>query len=75
VELGEPLHAPVRADQERLALPADLYTAIWWYARFPNHYAGEGDKATKELGQVFVDSQVERLVKSLRAVKADKRSL
>ena len=34
----------------------DLYTAIWWYARFPNHYAGEGDKATTELGQVFVDS-------------------
>ena len=63
------------ADQKRLDLPADLYTAIWWYARFPNHYAGEGDKATKELGQVFVDSQVERLVKSLRAVKADKRSL
>jgi creatinine amidohydrolase len=63
------------ADQKRLDLPADLYTAIWWYARFPNHYAGEGDKATKELGQLLVDTQVERLVKALRAVKADKRSL
>ena len=29
------------ANQKRLALP-DLYTAIWWYAGFPNHYAGEG---------------------------------
>jgi creatinine amidohydrolase len=63
------------ADQKRLALPADLYTAIWWYARFPNHYAGEGDKATKELGQVFVDANVERLVKALKAVKADTKSL
>jgi creatinine amidohydrolase len=63
------------ADQKRLDLPADLYTAIWWYARFPNHYAGEGDKATKELGQVFVDAQVERVVKALKAVKADTRSL
>jgi len=63
------------ADQKRLDLPADLYTAIWWYARFPNHYAGEGDKATKELGKVFVDAQVERFVKALRAAKADTRSL
>ena len=63
------------ADQKRLDLPADLYTAIWWYARFPNHYAGEGDKATKELGQVFVDAQVERLVQALKAAKADTKSL
>lgn len=30
------------ADQNRLDLPAGLYTGIWWYARFPNHYAGDG---------------------------------
>ena len=54
---------------------ADLYTAIWWYGRFPNHYAGEGDKATRELGQLLVDTQVERVVKALKAVKADNRSL
>src|SRR5262245_17341017 len=29
------------ADQKRDPLPADIYTPIWWYARFPNHYAGE----------------------------------
>jgi creatinine amidohydrolase len=63
------------ADQKRLALTDDLYTAIWWFARFPNHYAGEGDKATRELGQLIVDAQVERFVKALRAVKADTRSL
>jgi len=31
-------------NQKRLALP-DIYTAIWWYAAFPNHYAGEGAKS------------------------------
>ena len=30
------------ADQARLQLPDTLYTAIWWYARFPNHYSGDG---------------------------------
>src|ERR1700748_937687 len=33
---------------KRLSIP-NIYTAIWWYASYPNHYAGEGDKATKEL--------------------------
>ena len=40
------------ADQARLALPDTLYTAIWWYARFPNHYSGDGSAATKEQGEV-----------------------
>src|SRR3979411_2669235 len=26
------------ADMKRLNLPENLYTGIWWYARFPNHY-------------------------------------
>ena len=38
------------ADQARLKLPRTLYTAIWWYARFPNHYSGDGSAATQELG-------------------------
>lgn len=31
------------ANQKRLNIP-NVYTAIWWYADFPNHYAGEGAK-------------------------------
>ena len=58
------------ANQKRLALP-DLYTAIWWYAGFPNHYAGEGDKATAELGRVLTEARIDALVRALRAVKAD----
>jgi len=63
------------ADQHRLELPEDLYTGIWWYARFPNHYAGEGSAATKELGEFQMKWWVQTLVKSIRAVKADNESL
>ena len=39
------------ADQHRLNLPDNVYTGIWWYARFPDHYSGVGSAATKELGR------------------------
>src|SRR5262245_14926285 len=57
-------------NQNRLVLP-DLYTAIWWYAGYPNHHAGEGDKATAELGRVLTESRIAALVRALKAVKAD----
>jgi len=58
------------ANQKRLMLP-DLYTAIWWYAGFPNHYAGEGAKATAELGRVLTEARIDALARALKAVKAD----
>ena len=51
------------------------YTAIWWYAGYPNHYAGEGATATRELGQVLGDERIQSLVKALRTVKADTKTL
>jgi creatinine amidohydrolase len=62
------------ADENRLALP-DLYTAIWWYARFPNHYSGEGAKGSRELGQALTEHRVATLVKALRVVKTDDKTL
>jgi creatinine amidohydrolase len=58
------------ANQKRLAVP-DVYTGIWWYASYPNHYAGEGDKATRELGELLTEARLTQLVNALRAVKAD----
>ena len=63
------------ADQKRLNLPDTLYTGIWWYARFPNHYAGDGSKATKELGEFDMKEWTVELVAAIRAVKADNESL
>ncbi|MGC8749687.1 creatininase family protein [Hydrotalea sp.] len=61
-------------NQHRLNIP-NVYTAIWWYADFPNHYAGEGDKATKELGELEVNHVVNQLSDAIKAVKADKATL
>ena len=33
------------ADRHRLNLPDGVYTGIWWYARFPDHYSGVGSAA------------------------------
>ena len=64
------------ADQARLsALPEGLYTGIWWYARFPNHYAGEGAAASRELGEFEARTWITGVVRAIRAVKADAESL
>jgi creatinine amidohydrolase len=63
------------ADQARLKLPDGLYTGIWWYARFPNHYAGEGAVASRELGEFEAKTWINAIVQSIRAVKADQESL
>jgi creatinine amidohydrolase len=63
------------ADQARVKLPDGLYTGIWWYARFPNHYAGEGAVASRELGEFEAKTWVNATVQAIRAVKADQESL
>jgi creatinine amidohydrolase len=63
------------ADQHRLNLPDSLYTGIWWYARFPNHYAGDASAANKALGEFDMKTWARELVTAIRAVKADNESL
>jgi creatinine amidohydrolase len=62
------------ANQKRSDLP-NLYTPIWWYSSYPNHYAGEGDKATKEFGKFITDHEIASFVKALQAVKADTKTI
>jgi creatinine amidohydrolase len=63
------------ADQKRVKLPDNVYTGIWWYARFPNHYSGDGTTATKEQGEADIQSWVNGVVSAIKAVKADDESL
>ena len=63
------------ADQARVKLPDGVYTGIWWYARFPNHYAGEGAVASRELGDFEAKTWINGVVTAIRAVKADSESL
>jgi creatinine amidohydrolase len=62
------------ANQKRLSIP-NVYTAIWWYANYPNHYAGEGGKATAALGKLIVEHTISQLVTALKAIKADTKTL
>ena len=62
------------ANQHRLNIP-NVYTAIWWYADFPNHYAGEGAKATRAEGELVTEHTIGQLVEALRAIKADTKTL
>ena len=63
------------ADQHRLDLPDGVYTGIWWYARFPDHYSGNGVLATRELGEFQMNWWVKSIANVIHAVKADDNSL
>jgi len=63
------------ADQKRISLPSDVYTGIWWYARFPNHYSGEGALATKELGEFEMNAWINAIAAAIHAAQADDQSL
>jgi len=59
------------------ALPEGLYTGIWWYARYPNHYQSSGTaaaQATKELGAFDHKIAIDALASAIKAVKADTAS-
>ncbi|HKF47298.1 MAG TPA: creatininase family protein [Terracidiphilus sp.] len=68
-------HQQSGADQHRLNLPDNVYTGIWWYARFPNHYSGDGAAATKELGEFDQKAWSSQIAEALKAIKADDESL
>jgi creatinine amidohydrolase len=62
-------------DQARQKISDDVYTGIWWYTRFPNHYSGDGSAATKELGEFQMNWWIDAIAKATRAIKADDVSL
>jgi creatinine amidohydrolase len=48
------------------------FAGIWWYAEYPEHYAGDARSATEEKGAALVQLEVEALAQYIAAVKADK---
>jgi creatinine amidohydrolase len=57
-------------DQERLNIPYG-YTGIWWYASFPNHYAGDGSEPNKTIGEMIFKSRSEQLAELVKFLKND----
>lgn len=64
--IGEPGQALRRLDD----LPAN-FSAVSWYANYPNHYAGDARPASAEKGKRLQAIQVRALARFIRAVKTD----
>lgn len=58
-------------NQKRLAHLSYGYTGIWWYARYPNHYAGDGSHASREIGELLLNSRADQLAHLIRVFKED----
>jgi creatinine amidohydrolase len=57
--------------QHRLShLPAN-FSGIWWYADYPEHYAGDARTASVEKGMRLRKIKVDALAEYIQAVKAD----
>ncbi len=64
------------ADLNRLKdLPGGVYTAIWWYAKFPNHYGGDGSAGNLQLGEFDMKAWSNAIAAALRAIKTDQTTL
>jgi creatinine amidohydrolase len=57
------------ADQKRLEQIPFGYTGIWWYAKYPNHFASDVAQPNKRLGELLFLSwsdQIAELIKYLK---------
>jgi creatinine amidohydrolase len=64
------------ADQARLKdLPESVYTGIWWYARFPNHFSGDPASSNTALGQFDMKTWSSQIATAIKAIKADTKAL
>jgi creatinine amidohydrolase len=75
-DLAHPERAKMESgdDQHHATLPEGIYTGIWWYASFPDHYSGDGSVANRELGEYQMKWWVDSVAKALTAIKADSTS-
>lgn len=48
-----------------------VYSAFWWYAKYPENVTGSPSKATREKGEKLLDLHVKAFARTLRAIKAD----
>ena len=48
-----------------------VYTAIWWYSQFPDHYGGDANPASAEKGRKLLDLFAAYAAGVIKKVKAD----
>lgn len=63
------------ADLRRQELPTGVFTPIFWYASFPNHYQGDASGANAARGAASMKARADAIALAIRAIKADTTSL
>ncbi len=58
-------------DQGRMKHLNYIYSGIWWYASYPNHYGGDASKSNAEAGELLINETVKQLVEMIKTVKTD----
>lgn len=67
----EALKSQSGADQARLAALPFGYTGIWWYAKYPNHFASDYNTPDKRLGELMIQSEAEQIAELVKFLKKD----
>jgi len=57
-------------DQNMLSIPFG-YAGIWWYAKYPNHFASDVSTPNKRLGELLVTSEAGQLAELIKFMKTD----
>jgi len=58
-------------DQTRLSKLPFGYTGIWWYAKYPNHFASDYNTPDKRLGELLIESDAGQLSELIKFLKRD----
>lgn len=58
-------------DKDRLSKLPFGYTGIWWYAKYPNHFASDNNTPNKKLGELLIDSDASQLARLVNFLKKD----
>jgi creatinine amidohydrolase len=58
-------------DQARLSQLKNGYTGIWWFARYPNHFASDVATPNKRLGELLIKNDANQLAELIAFLKKD----
>ncbi len=59
-------------DQGKLKELPHGYTGIWWYAKYPNHYASDIAQPNKKLGELLITRDANQLAELIKYLKSSK---
>jgi creatinine amidohydrolase len=58
-------------DQAKLKGLRNGYTGIWWYARYPNHYASDVAEPNQKLGELLISKDAGQLAGLIKYLKSN----